>query len=98
MEPSASSLINVVFDDKFEVLGEIARGGMGVVYRGTDKSLGRSVAIKVLQQQFNSDAESVARFRREARAMAALDHPNIVPVFAIGHQFGGVRDFHSGVL
>ncbi|MEE2788570.1 MAG: serine/threonine-protein kinase [Myxococcota bacterium] len=87
MDPAQTSLIGTVFDDKFEVLGEIARGGMGVVYRGTDKSLGRSVAIKVLQQQFNTDSESVARFRREARAMAALDHPNIVPVFAIGHEF-----------
>ena len=44
------------------------------------------VAIKVLLSQFNSDAESVARFRREARAMAALDHPNVVPVYAIGHE------------
>ena len=83
---SGNTLAGTVFDSKYEVLGEIARGGMGIVYRGTDQSLGRSVAIKVLLSQFNSDAESVARFRREARAMAALDHPNVVPVYAIGHE------------
>ena len=81
-----NTLAGTVFDSKYEVLGEIARGGMGIVYRGTDQSLGRSVAIKVLLRQFNSDSESVARFRREARAMAALDHPNVVPVYAIGHE------------
>ncbi|MCA9547546.1 MAG: protein kinase, partial [Myxococcales bacterium] len=73
---------------------EIGRGGMGVVYRGHDLSLGRMVAIKVLPEQFNTDDEVIARFKKEARAMAALDHPNIVPVYAIGQQ----RNFHYFVM
>ena len=86
MEPGG--LVGTCFDGKYEVLGEVARGGMGIVFRGNDRSLGRSVAIKVLLKRFNTDAESVARFRREARAMASLDHQNIVPVYAIGKEFG----------
>lgn len=83
-----------IFDGKYQVLQEIGRGGMGVVYRGHDLSLGRLVAIKVLPEQFNTDDEVIARFKKEARAMAALDHPNIVPVYAIGQQ----RNFHYFVM
>lgn len=83
-----------IFDGKYQVLQEIGRGGMGVVYRGHDLSLGRMVAIKVLPEQFNTDDEVIARFKKEARAMAALDHPNVVPVYAIGQQ----RNFHYFVM
>ena len=88
LELEPGGLVGTCFDGKYEVLGEVARGGMGIVFRGNDRSLGRSVAIKVLLKRFNTDAESVARFRREARAMASLDHQNIVPVYAIGKEFG----------
>ncbi len=94
VEIEPGGLVGTSFDGKYEVLGEVARGGMGIVFRGSDKSLGRSVAIKVLLKRFNTDAESVARFRREARAMAALDHQNIVPVYAIGKEF----DLHYFVM
>jgi len=87
-EASPVQLVGTVFDGKYSVLGEVARGGMGIVYRGVDQSLNRPVAIKVLFERYNSDAEAVERFRREARAMASLDHPNIVPVYSIGHEFG----------
>ncbi|MCA9559347.1 MAG: protein kinase, partial [Myxococcales bacterium] len=83
-----------IFEGKYQVLEEIGRGGMGVVYRGHDLSLDRLVAIKVLPEQFNTDDEVIARFKREARAMAALDHPNVVPVYAIGQQ----RMFHYFVM
>lgn len=83
-----------IFEGKYQVLDEIGRGGMGVVYRGHDLSLDRLVAIKVLPEQFNTDDEVIARFKREARAMAHLDHPNIVPVYAIGQQ----RSFHYFVM
>jgi len=83
-----------IFEGKYQVLEEIGRGGMGVVYRGHDLSLGRMVAIKVLPEQFNTDDEVIARFKKEARAMAALDHSNIVPVYAIGQQ----RNFHYFVM
>jgi len=85
--PTPIELVGTLFEGKYEVLGEVARGGMGIVYRGIDQSLGRPVAIKVLLQRYNTDPESVERFRREARAMAALDHPNIVPVYAIGVEY-----------
>ncbi len=75
-----------VFDKKYEVLREIGRGGMGYVYLGTDHSLGRDIAIKVLPEEVTTEAVVIERFRTEARAMAALDHPNIVPVYAIGQH------------
>ena len=83
-----------IFEGKYQVLEEIGRGGMGVVYKGQDLSLGRMVAIKVLPEQFNTDDEVIQRFKKEARAMASLDQSNIVPVYAIG-QF---RNFHYFVM
>jgi serine/threonine protein kinase len=83
-----------IFEGKYQVLEEIGRGGMGVVYKGQDLSLGRMVAIKVLPEQFNTDDEVIQRFKKEARAMASLDHPNIVPVYAIGQY----RNFHYFVM
>ena len=83
-----------VFEGKYQVNEEIGRGGMGVVYRGHDLSLGRHVAIKVLPEHFNTDEEVIQRFKKEARAMASLDHPNVVPVYAIG-QF---KNFHYFVM
>ena len=66
----------------FTLKQEIGRGGMGVVYRATDQTLGREVAIKFIRAGSGSDAES--RLLAEARIVARLDHPKIVPV----HQFG----------
>ncbi len=79
--------IGTIFDNKFEVLGEIGRGGMGFVYLGIDRSLNRHVAIKVLPEMFNTGADMVARFQKEAHAMAMLDHPNLAPVYAFGREF-----------
>ncbi|MCA9525930.1 MAG: protein kinase, partial [Myxococcales bacterium] len=75
-----------IIEGKYEILTEIERGGMGVVYRGHDVSLNRKVAIKVLPEHFNANPDVIARFKREARALASLDHPNIVPVYAIGQH------------
>lgn len=75
-----------LFDERYEVQAEIGRGGMGIVYRGLDTRLDRQVAIKVLPEAFSTDDEIIARFAREARAMAALDHPNVVPVYDTGRQ------------
>src|SRR5205085_11615026 len=63
-------------------------GGMAEVYRGTDRVLGRPVAVKVLGRQLARDATFVARFRREAQAAAALNHPNVVSVFDTGSDDG----------
>jgi eukaryotic-like serine/threonine-protein kinase len=57
---------------------------MGEVYRARDTRLGRDVALKVVAPELAADAESLRRFEREARALAALAHPNVVPVFDVG--------------
>jgi eukaryotic-like serine/threonine-protein kinase len=72
----------------YRILGEIGRGGMGVVYEAEQVSLGRHVALKVLPQQFLFDARHQKRFEREAKAAARLHHTNIVPVFGIGEENG----------
>ena len=68
--------------------GVIARGGMGVVYRATDLGLGRTVAIKLIAADRAADAEYRSRFEREVRLTAAIDHPNVVPVYAGGEHEG----------
>jgi tRNA A-37 threonylcarbamoyl transferase component Bud32/tetratricopeptide (TPR) repeat protein len=70
----------------YEIVELIGRGGMGEVYRAVDSRLARQVAIKILPAHLADHSESLARFRREARAIAALSHPNIVAVFDIGTQ------------
>ena len=72
----------------YRILGEIGRGGMGVVYEAEQISLGRHVALKVLPQQFLYDSRQQKRFEREARAAARLHHTNIVPVFGVGEENG----------
>ncbi|MDP9194539.1 MAG: protein kinase [Acidobacteriota bacterium] len=72
----------------YEVLGLLGEGGMGQVYRGRDPRLGRDIAIKVLAKDALQDAEAVGRLEREARAIAALSHPNIVAVHDVGREDG----------
>jgi WD40 repeat protein len=68
----------------YEILDLVGAGGMGEVYRAVDPRLGREVAVKVLPEEVGSDPERLARFEREARAVAALNHPNILTVFDVG--------------
>ena len=67
----------------YEITAKLGAGGMGEVYRATDTKLGRDVALKVLPAEMASSAERLERFRREAKALAALDHPGIVTVFSV---------------
>jgi predicted Ser/Thr protein kinase len=68
----------------YEITGALGAGGMGEVYRARDPRLGRDVAIKVLPVDVSTDAERLQRFEQEARATAALNHPNIIAVYDVG--------------
>src|SRR5688572_32027348 len=65
----------------YEVVSAIGAGGMGEVYRARDTKLGRDVALKTLFAAFATDPERLARFEREARALAALNHPHIAQIY-----------------
>jgi serine/threonine protein kinase len=67
----------------YEITAQIGEGGMGQVYRATDSALGRQVAIKILPEAFAADPERLARFEREARTLAALNHPRIAAIYSI---------------
>jgi Tol biopolymer transport system component len=73
----------------YEIVSAIGKGGMGEVYRATDTSLKRQVALKVLPAALAGDAQRLARFQREAELLAALNHPNIAAIFGIDRS-GGV--------
>ena len=75
----------------YEILSALGAGGMGEVYRSRDTKLDREVAIKILPEAFAADAERVARFQREAKVLASLNHPNI----AIIHGLEQVGDVHA---
>jgi len=73
---------------RFDVLGELGRGGMGAVYRARDPELGREVALKVLLPELATDPKAKARFLREARAQARVEHDHIVPIHDVGETGG----------
>jgi serine/threonine-protein kinase len=70
----------------FKILDLLGEGGMGAVYRAEDTKLGREVAVKVLPEAFVADAERLARFEREAKVLASLDHPNIAGIYEVGQH------------
>jgi len=73
---------------KYEIVEELGHGGMGVVYRGIDKAIGREVAIKTLTEGFADDPSMLGRFYDEVRITGNLSHPNIVTVYEVGDQNG----------
>src|SRR3954471_12524396 len=81
-------MVGEVLADRYELEELVGTGGMSSVYRAHDRLLDRQVALKILHQQYSFDEEYVERFRREARAVAALSHPNIVTVIDRGEHDG----------
>src|SRR5918996_3946010 len=84
----------------YRVLERVGRGGMGTVYRARDTRLARDVAIKVINPEIAADPDRIARFRREATIVAALNHPGIVVIHDTGHENGLnylVTEFVDGV-
>jgi eukaryotic-like serine/threonine-protein kinase len=76
--------------DRYEVIAPLGAGGMGEVYLAQDTRLGRKVALKILPLKFTADPERLRRFRQEAQATSALNHPNIITI----HEIGQVGDLH----
>ena len=73
---------------QYEIVSKLGSGGMGDVFLGRDTRLDRKVAIKMLPREFSHDSERLRRFELEARALAALSHPNIVSVFSVEEHAG----------
>ena len=72
----------------YQISSQLGKGGMGEVYQAKDQKLGRDVAIKVLPEEFARDADRVARFQREAKLLASLNHPNIAAIYGLEESGG----------
>lgn len=83
------NLVGTVIDDRFEILDQLGQGGMGAVYRARQRSIGRDVALKVIDRAMEADIVAVKRFLREAQVASELVHPNTVGVVDFGQSKTG---------
>ncbi len=86
---TGDDLVGTTIDGRFEVLAPLGHGGMGVVYRAKQLSIGREVALKVLDRRIEKDVDAVKRFFREAKLSSKLAHPNTVPIIDFGQNADG---------
>src|SRR2546423_833149 len=96
--PPSSSMDQQRIADRYELQSRIGTGGMSRVYLAQDRVLGRHVAVKILDAESAADPSFVERFRREARAAASLNHPNIVSVYDWGAVDPNARDAGTSCL
>ena len=80
------NLIGKIIGNRYEILQEAGNGGMATVYKAKDHVLNRFVAVKVLKDEYTTDADFIKRFNTEAQSAASLSHPNIVSIFDVGHE------------
>lgn len=80
-DPQTDRMLGRTLDDKYELLARLGQGGMGTVYRARRVHIGDEVAVKMLKQNYVTEADAIARFRREAQAAASLHHPNVVTIY-----------------
>jgi serine/threonine protein kinase len=90
LQPLAVTLTPGTRLGPYEVIGSLGAGGMGEVYRATDTNLDRQVAIKILPDLFAHDPDRLARFEREAKTLASLNHPNIAQIYGL-EKGDGIR-------
>ena len=86
LQPAAHILTPGSSIEHYEVIELLGRGGMGEVYRARDRRINRDVALKVLLPQFSEDPDRLARFRREAQVLAAMNHPRIASIYGLAEQ------------
>ena len=79
-------MIGKILGNRYEIVEKLGGGGMAVVYKGHDKFLNRPVTVKILRPEFTADKDFIARFQREAQAVARLSHPNIVSIYDVGQE------------
>ena len=84
----SDTLIDTLFDGRYQIIRKLGAGGMADVYLAEDQELGRQVAIKILNDRHAGDEQFVERFRREAKNAAGLTHPNIVSIYDRGEAEG----------
>ncbi|MDN5757475.1 MAG: protein kinase, partial [Tomitella sp.] len=102
MSPTGTRLVGTVLDNRYLIEAPIARGGMATVFRGSDRRLGRKVAVKVMHAEFAADPAFLSRFEFEARAVAGLKDPGLVSVYDQGvdgdHAFLVMELVRGGTL